>query len=207
MPDLDWATVTWREFVGELQAFRDRYHGSAEDIYLRARDPTGGLSAERIVWFLNRWACRLPTAAATEGLDAWIRENPLDEHTGSDILDPRVERRADEYTRLHDSMVAGLKEHGARNMSAAAASKALHLLEPELFVMWDRTIRASAPVYGDFMVEMHRLALRLRDEAPARARDDVGAYVSSELDYPVRKPLAKYLDEFNWYRAVGATRP
>jgi hypothetical protein len=56
------------------------------------------------------------------------------------------------------------------------------------------------------MAQMHRFAVRLRDEAPLDARNDVGAYLSRLLEYPVRKPLAKFIDEHNWYAAFGVTR-
>jgi hypothetical protein len=47
---------------------------------------------------------------------------------------------------------------------------------------------------------MHALALRLTDEAPAA---DVEAYLQELLGYETRKTLAKYLDEYNWFEAVG----
>ena len=47
---------------------------------------------------------------------------------------------------------------------------------------------------------MHALARRLTDEAPA---DDVEAHLQKFLGYERRKTLAKYLDEYNWFEAVG----
>ena len=218
MPPLRWSSVTWDEFVENLRAFRARFYEGRSDeehAYLRVRDRlTGGASsadaadaAQDIVRFLNQWACRLPVAPATEGIAAWILEHArtLDEHTDSDILDPRVQRRNATYTRLHDSLL-GLKRRGVPNMSDAAASKVLHQLQPELFVMWDKNIKPYSPVYGAFLTEMHKLARRLRDESPPTARDDPGTYLSQVLDYPVRKPLAKFLDEYNWYVAFGGGR-
>ena len=86
-------------------------------------------------------------------------------------------------------------------MGDAAASKALYLLHPALFVMWDKEIRRSAPEgYGSYLRQMHRLARRLTDEAPA---EDVEAYLQELLGCETRKTLAKYLDEYNWFEAVG----
>jgi hypothetical protein len=120
-----------------------------------------------------------PRLGGDRGIAAWIREHArtLDEHADSDILDVRVERRGATYMRLHDSLLA-LKRRGVPNMSDAAASKVLHQLQPELFVMWDRNIKPHAPVYGDFLTHVHRLAACLRDEAPPQAREDLGAYLS-----------------------------
>jgi hypothetical protein len=47
---------------------------------------------------------------------------------------------------------------------------------------------------------MHSLAGRLTEEASA---DDVEAYLQELLGYETRKTLAKYLDEYNWFEAVG----
>jgi hypothetical protein len=67
--------------------------------------------------------------------------------------------------------------------------------------MWDKEIRRSAPEgYGSYLLQMHALARRLTHEAPA---DDVEAYLQELLGYETRKTLAKYLDEYNWFVAVG----
>ena len=67
--------------------------------------------------------------------------------------------------------------------------------------MWDKEIRRSAPEgYGSYLLEMHGLAGRLTDQAPA---EDVEAHLQELLDYETRKTLAKYLDEYNWFEAVG----
>lgn len=100
-------------------------------------------------------------------------------------------------------MIAG--RAAVSNWSDAAASKALHQLTPELFVMWDKNIKPFAPDYGDFTLEMHRPGRRLADEAPV-GRDDVEQHLQAHLGKPVRKTMAKYLDEYNWYVMVGAAR-
>jgi hypothetical protein len=67
--------------------------------------------------------------------------------------------------------------------------------------MWDREISRSAPEgYGAYLLQMHTLALRLAEEAPA---EDVEAYLQELLGYETRKTLARYLDEYNWFEAVG----
>jgi hypothetical protein len=102
---------------------------------------------------------------------------------------------------MHDDLIAHMRAQGVNNMGDAAASKALYVLRPRLFVMWDKEIRRSAPEgYGGYLFQMHALARRLADHAPA---DDVEAYLQALLGYETRKTLAKYLDEFNWFEAVG----
>lgn len=145
--------------------------------------------------------------AATREVGGWIREQArsLEEQRDSTIFDPRVARRTGTYDRLHDGLVR-LKRRGVPNMSDAAASKVLHQLNPQLFVMRDRNVKPYASGYGSFMGQMHALAVRLRDSAPAEARDDLEGFLQRELGYPVRKTFAKYLDEYNWYVAFGAER-
>jgi hypothetical protein len=56
--------------------------------------------------------------------------------------------------------------------------------------------------YSDFLTGMHALRKRLLGEA----RMGVGeaeTQLQAELDYLVRKTFAKYIDEANWYWAVG----
>jgi hypothetical protein len=47
---------------------------------------------------------------------------------------------------------------------------------------------------------MHALARRLTREARI---DDAEAYLQELLGCEERKTLAKYLDEYNWFEAVG----
>jgi hypothetical protein len=192
---LAWDAVTWPTFVATLKTYRDRFPRAAEE-------PEPHLeSAAEIVAVLNRWACRLSTERAPDALETWLRAHDLSELEALTILDPRLLDRADELGALHDDLIAHMQAGGVRNMGPAAASKALHLLHPGLFVMWDREISRSAPEgYGSYLLQMHELALRLAKEAPA---DDVEAHLQERLGYEERKTLAKYLDEYNWFEAVG----
>ncbi len=105
---------------------------------------------------------------------------------------------------LYDELMLAVRA-AVSNWSDAAASKTLHQLMPELFVMWDKNIKPFAAGYGDFTLEMHRLGRRLAEEAPVE-RDDVEQHLQAHLGKPVRKTMAKYLDEYNWYVMVGAAR-
>ena len=94
-------------------------------------------------------------------------------------------------------------------MGDAAASKILGALRPSLFVMWDKVIKKKIGLgYDDFMGRMHAFALQVRDElAPEAARADIEGYLQQRLAYPVRKPLAKYIDEYNWWLAWSLGSP
>jgi hypothetical protein len=111
----------------------------------------------------------------------------------------------DEIQSHYDSLwgAARVKIH---NWGPAANSKALHQIIPGLFVMWDVSIVPFAHDHADFMAEMHRLALRLIADGPYTDQDELELRMQDHLGDGVRKTLAKYLDDFNWYEMVGAER-
>jgi hypothetical protein len=119
------------------------------------------------------------------------------------IVDADLPDHAEELGTLHDDLIAHVKAGGVLNMGDAAASKALHMLIPELFVMWDKEIKRSLPAgYGAYQRQMHRLAGRLAAEAEVPI-DELETRLREQLGYRGRKPLTKYLDEYNWFEAVG----
>ena len=158
-----------------------------------------------LVDFLNRWACRL-SSVKTPGLIAgWAHDHMtrLEQFELLTILDAELPDHADELGSLHDDLIAHVKAGGVLNMSDAAASKTLHMLIPDLFVMWDREIKRSAPGgYAAYQRQMHTLARRLAAEVGVPIRE-VETQLQERLGYRVRKPLTKYLDEYNWFEAVG----
>jgi hypothetical protein len=194
---LDWEKVTWPGFVAGLEGFREHFPRAAEGPEPRPE------SAAEIIAVLNRWACRLSRERAPGALETWLQDHAaaLDDLEPLTISDLRLPARAEELDALHDGLIAHMRANGVSSMGDAAASKALYLLHPALFVMWDKEIRRSAPEgYGSFLLQMHALARRLTDEAPA---DNVEGRLQELLGSKNRKTLAKYLDEYNWFEAVG----
>jgi hypothetical protein len=194
---LVWEDVTWPDFVAGLEGFRDHFTRAAQ-----APEPRPESAAE-IITVLNRWACRLSTERAPGTLETWLQDHAaaLGKLAPLTISDPRLPAHAEELGALHDDLIAHMRAGGVNSMGDAAASKALYLLHPSLFVMWDKEIRRSAPAgYGSYLLQMHELARRLTDEAPT---DDIEAHLQELLGYSTRKTLAKYLDEYNWFEAVG----
>jgi hypothetical protein len=206
-----WSEVSWDDFVTGLEGYRDQFTREAsERAYAGLLDAIQGTPqtalrerAADIVALLNKWACRLSTAHAPGALEGWLRghRSALADVEALTISDPRVPEHTEELAGLHDDLIREMRANGVANMADAAASKALHLLNPRLFVMWDKEIRRSAPEgYGAYLLQMHELALRLTEQAPA---EDVEAHLQEHLGYETRKTLAKYLDEYNWFEAVG----
>jgi len=197
MAQIVWEDVTWPTFVAGLEGFREHFTRAAQ-----APEPRPESAAE-IIGVLNRWACRLSTERAPGALERWLQGHAaeLERLEPLTISDPRIPDHVEELGALHDDLILRMQSGGVRNMGPAASSKALYLLQPHLFVMWDKEISRSAPEgYGSYLLQMHELAGRLAHEAPI---PDVEAFLRKHLGYKTRKTLAKYLDEFNWFEAVG----
>jgi hypothetical protein len=160
-----------------------------------------------LVEFLNAWACRLDAKKAPPLLRDWIRAH-VSELELLELLSVTDDDAADhvpDILSLYESLM-GLRQD-LHNMSDAAASKVLHQLAPRLFVMWDKTIKGLAANqgygdYGAFMTAMHSLSRRLLRDTELDA-EGLELHLQQRLRYPVRKTLAKYIDEANWYWAVG----
>ena len=194
---LVWEEVTWPDFVAGLEGFRDHFPRAA-----RAPDVFPEKPAD-IIRLLKRWACRLSTERAPGALETWLEDHAVElkEFAPLTIGDPQLPAYAEALGAMHDDLIAHMRASGVLSMGDAAASKALYVLRPHLFVMWDKEIRRSAPEgYGSYLLQMHALARRLTDQAPA---EYVEAHLQELLGYETRKTLAKYLDEYNWFEAVG----
>ncbi len=210
---LTWADLSWDEFVAGLEGYRDHFSGKTREdetyigclTLMEGRPLQARAEGRELVDFLNRWACRL-SSVKTPGLIAgWAHDHmtSLEQFEPLTILDVELPDHADELGSLHDDLIAHVKAGGVLNMSDAAASKTLHMLIPELFVMWDKEIKRSAPGgYGSYQRHMHKLARRLAAETGVPV-GEVETQLQRRLGYRARKPLTKYLDEYNWFEAVG----
>lgn len=101
-------------------------------------------------------------------------------------------------------------------VGATATSKLLHVLQPDLFVMWDSNILAhyrkqnaqvsdSGHGYLVFLQMTQKVATQVHQEfqnsklsPPAAAEQNPAHYLSKQMNYHPPKTLAKYLDEYNW---------
>jgi hypothetical protein len=221
---MDWDSATWEQFERAVTEYRDKeYLGrspiSGENAYLSIVRELAAAPLDEwyehvdaLVLFLNRWNCHLPTRTPETrlALQGWlVRERPALEAVAQlTLFDPEVAAQREELERLYTSLVALRDSVGGPRvptMGDAAASKTLGVMVPSLFVMWDKVIKKKVGLgYGDFMVRMHTFALRVRDSlAPEAARADIEGYLQQQLAYPVQKPLAKYIDEYNWWVAWG----
>jgi hypothetical protein len=208
--------VSWDDFIRASTAYRDaeftgRSPIEAEHAYLALVDELAdvpiamrGEHSASIVLFLNRWRCHFPTEESRAAIALWVpREAEALQALAHLSIFDQLDAHVAEVDRLFDSLIT-LRQGDPRisTMGDACASKLLHQMVPPLFVMWDQKIRRGYGSYGSFLLDMRRLALRLRDDlAPPEAHQDIELYLQRLLGYPVRKALAKFIDEFNWWRA------
>ena len=94
-----------------------------------------------------------------------------------------------------------------------AASKIIHFLNPDLFVMWDGPIQSHYQAYGaDGYIEFLRkmqdqartLALEYSDWSQA---DSLDVFLSKQIGYRTRRTLAKFLDDYNWVTITRECEP
>jgi hypothetical protein len=211
-----WTRVHWSEFIAALESFRDHFSTRPDDepAYLRCYGRLRGKSIferasriEDIVRFLNSWECNLAASEALPVLRRWVlgHASELADLAIISVDDRAVPAKQEEVQRLYDSLHrTGSAE--ITNWSDAATSKLLHQIVPALLVMWDQKIKRCATDYGHFITDMHSLGVRLISESGFDSRLDVERLLQSHLGYPVCKPMAKYLDEYNWYTMVGQHR-
>jgi len=87
-----------------------------------------------------------------------------------------------------------------KNIGSTSASKILHLLRPEFFVMWDYDIAKKYHVemspkgYLKFLMRCQSFLKSILEEYRKSGIEDPEVYLSNKYG----KPLTKLLDEYNW---------
>lgn len=215
----NYENITWEEFYKVLEQYRDKFlYGSPaeEKYYLEVFKVIHNLNiadkikyVDSMLYFLNHWKCRFSKKTSPQALANWIKNNvnKLDKLVSFSIENIELPATSEDIDNIYDSLI-NLKYVGIHNMSDACASKFLHLMIPELFVMWDKNIKPYRNYkYSDFLLKMQQFAKNIKEEFlnkyPGKKIDD---YLMESLGYSVKKPLAKYIDEYNWYRAFGYSR-
>lgn len=92
---------------------------------------------------------------------------------------------------------------------ATATSKAIHIINPNLFVMWDARIRESAGCLGNaegylnFMMRQHVIAREALDCYKRDHRCSVGEAKKRIEDKCEGMPFTKLLDQYNYVKIRG----
>lgn len=223
---LDGTDMKYEELINGIKEFEDSYW-FAEYIYFKAlehlKDVTTDLSKletdehvkEIIKVFLALWGRMGRTVdrknLGYEKLTEQLRnaEGIFQRIRGKNLLDINLEEREMEETirQAYDSS-------RIRYIGATAVSKILHLIDPEVLVMWDGDIRGryhvaeSADGYLKFLkMVKQEVEEALAEEAKrsGRSKEEIVEKICSELpsrklgqEYN-RKTLAKLIDEYEWW--------
>lgn len=144
-------TKSRRAYRGTLQWFDKKKIGdiTAED-------------ARVIIYFLNQWKCRVPKKGTPKHLRELIENpsflKPLKTLKKERLEDIELSSESTTIERLYDRAME------IEGIGATVTSKILHVLNPNLFVMWDDNIRDAYNYskeggdYREFMEKMQKVA-------------------------------------------------
>ena len=207
--------MEFKEFIIVVKEFEIEV-GFADILYLEAikklENVRGDLEelkpiiARRIIKpFLATWG-RMGRNVEREDFD-WkglvknirMQKENLDELKGETLLKIVFDHRTSDLIR---KIYNGIE---VRHLGATGISKILHLLNPELFVMWDERIRkqirkdkvfrGSAEGYLEFLKWMQK---ELDGATKGHSIDEIWREIDGE--YIDRKTLPKLADEYCWWK-------
>lgn len=101
-------------------------------------------------------------------------------------------------------IIVGLFSKFAEIVGSTGASKALHILAPSFFVMWDNSIREHYGLKGDaesYFEFLKKMRLETCEAVESYSKDrGINDYsrAREELEKELEKPLLKVIDEYNW---------
>ena len=193
---------------------------------LRGRDGWGNLGfitrdqIERIVIeFLRQYKVQYTYRIDREGLRKALTN--LNKHSkilaGRSLLDLNF----NEEVSVENGMTTWIREIvkemydelcGVHGIGPTSASKILHGINTQVFMMWDQFIRPGYEYYKEntedylkFMADCQKILKRIVEDYQEKHGCDVNIAEKEicERAYPdleVKKPLAKLLDEYNWMK-------
>ncbi|MEA2033230.1 MAG: hypothetical protein U9N41_06570 [Euryarchaeota archaeon] len=149
--------------------------------------------------FLNKWGCRITKvkydAVSSELKEFFIKNTKLF-YLGENIL-------IFDFNKNEKELITLFKELGEVNeIGPTGVSKILHVLNPDLFVMWDIKIAGELKFkhtidgYLEFLEKMQKDAQNI--EKTFYYDGDVEVFLNEYFKLNPRCSLSKFLDEFNW---------
>lgn len=195
--DYDCALKAYHEALENRQASADCDNPSCEE-------------AAILLSFANGWGSRMQRTA--DDVQRALREiqPDLDTLKNDTILDVCLNKDKRELICRSFKVLAGCNRKG--HNEATGASKMLHIINPELFVMWDGAIRSGYICklqgklekkdwiwYTEFLQEMQRLTKQavceVMEQNESHSRDTAIASLTG-----CKHTLAKALDEYNFMK-------
>lgn len=165
--------------------------------------------------FINKWKCRVKNntesaRAIKECIDKLKPQlqNLNGIHIETETID--LNKLKPIIIEIYDEIRGSLKDY---RFGPTAISKLLHIINPDLFVMWDgkirddytknknSKIRDSGEGYFTFLEEMRKIAKEIIDDfrkSKSSLGADVASYLNDKLKVRYKQSLAKYMDEYNW---------
>ena len=223
--------ITWEEFSSAVFRYREiaDYDKSYEEImnnkeFIKSLRTSPGLhEMQKIIEFLNRWRCRIKSGTESEkAILSVILENLsllsfLRNYTIKDINFDEAVCENNFILKIKDLItLIYIKFRDVDfKFGSTATAKILHILVPELFVMWDNAIfnyyrgvdervSDSGPGYVYFLILMKELAVSINNNYQSIEIDQsvkskgLASYLSMIIDCNPPRTLAKFLDEYNW---------
>ncbi len=224
MPNLDdiiWSAVTSRD----PQILREAMTGNqaysciirSEEFLQTLRFHPQDLDADDVkdilVGFLNKWGCRLRnydnlTASnlMTQIVSIHRELLPLQENTIIDFNFEATTNKEKIVNIFNNFWSVTTGSRITKNFGSTATSKTLHIINPNLFTMWDREIRyhygffmESGNDYLQFLVGVKGTAENLAEECNRRfEHSNPALWLSERLNINPPHSLVKFIDEFNW---------
>lgn len=184
-------------------AYYDQYFEDKHTELWKNAEAITPVEVERLILFLNQWASHYENSPAQRQklLGAIRKISPIIEALDgftlltASLSEPAVRR---DIACAFDTIASCGSRH-----EATAASKILHTIRPDLFVMWDSAIKlgyavaGSAEDYGQrFLPRIQKLAWRAISEYSQA--QDVPASVAVGALTGCGHTLAKVVDEYNY---------
>ena len=194
-------SVALRQFVDYNKDY-DNLMGE-EDFLEKLRNHPSELTKKEIedhlVNFLNKWGCRIAkkkyNTVCGKLRDFFIKNTGLF-YIGKHILTFDFSKNEKKLITLFGDL-DDIKEIGPTSVS-----KILHVLNPDLFVMWDTNIAEELKFdhtkegYSDFLKKMQKNAQNI--EKTFDYDGNVETFLNNHFKLSQRCTLAKFLDEYNW---------
>ena len=223
--------ITWDEFKSAICRYPKiaNYDQSYEELmgdknFIKALKENPGLKeVHKVIDFLNIWGCRIKSGDESEKVLLSVIKENLQLLTF--LSKYKIEQIDFDYKLFENNFYIKIKDliiliylrfrHVEFKFGATATAKILHILVPELFVMWDKAILEyyhandlkvsdSGPGYVHFLMAMKELAISINEQFqsnvnhPFTKDKDLSLYLLRETNSNHPKTLAKFLDEYNW---------
>ena len=215
---IEWAAKTYRarDYGQRFEvAYRQVYNNEFRHALLNRCSAS---DIKRLLAFLNKWLSRLSYKKMTPILLESVPEaitTLRDLATSSPVDDGLDDWNSTLVSRAVDRIMAD------KGVGATVASKILAVVNPELFVIWDREIQkayfprhhpdtfGSGDRYARFLSDMSEAAKSIRQDAVDRyGSADPASHLSKTLGLTPSYTLAKFIDEYNFLTITkGETYP